>query len=73
MKIIKKGRAAIFVCNSCGCEFAVGINVVHTPDGGENYYACCPGCGDECHTDCAKMENDKKDGDNKCRPNYCSG
>lgn len=56
MKTIKKGQVILFVCNSCGCEFVVGIHVVNTPDDGENYYANCPMCGADCHTDCAKIQ-----------------
>lgn len=56
MKILKKGQTVVFVCDSCGCEFAIGINVADTPDKGENYYATCPTCGWECHTDGANIQ-----------------
>lgn len=51
MKIIEKGTVILFSCNSCNCKFVVGINLVNTPDDGENYYAACPVCGTECHGD----------------------
>ena len=61
MKILKQGKVVQFVCTSCDCEFAVGIHVVKTPDNGENYYANCPMCGADCHTDCAKIQGEKND------------
>ena len=56
MKIIKAGKTIPFVCTSCDCEFAVGIHTVKTPDDGDNYYANCPMCGADCHTDCVRIK-----------------
>lgn len=51
MKVITWGTTVKFFCKSCGSEFVVGINIVKTPDKGENYYSYCPVCGGECHAD----------------------
>lgn len=58
MKIIKKGKIIPFTCNSCECEFVAGIHVIEATDG--NYYANCPMCGNECHTDVAKIQKYEK-------------
>ncbi len=61
MKVIKKGTVISFSCGACNCEFVAGINVVNTPDNGENYYVCCPVCGTECHaTVLNRREADKE-------------
>ena len=56
MKIIEKGTVVQFSCNACNCKFVAGINVVSTPDKGENYYADCPMCGSEVHADCTSVK-----------------
>lgn len=63
MKIITVGEVITFVCNSCGCKFAIGKYVVNTPDNGGNFYANCPMCGADCHTDWGKMRAEKQDAD----------
>lgn len=60
MKITKSGKTVPFLCKSCDCEFEVGIHVVSTPDKGENYYANCPMCGAECHSEIAMTMSVKK-------------
>ena len=65
MKIIKKGKTIPFICTSCDCQFAVGIHSVEELDG--NYYANCPMCGWNCHTDITRIETYEKkiNGDKK--------
>lgn len=48
MKIIKKGKVVPFNCDSCGCEFVIGVKSTDNNDG--NYYANCPMCGSSCHS-----------------------
>ena len=59
MKIIKKGKTIPFICNSCDCQFVVGVHCIESEDG--NYYSNCPMCGSRCHTDVSKIEvNEEK-------------
>lgn len=51
MKIIEEGTIVQFSCGSCGCKFVVGINVVDARNNDGNYYADCPRCGCNCHSD----------------------
>ena len=59
MKILKKGSVIYFQCHMCGCEFAVGKkgfdigDAPHSADG--NFYAECPWCGNDVHTDIARQ------------------
>lgn len=55
-KIIKKGFVIPFNCSICECLFVVGVNALKSNDG--NFYYNCPTCGDECHTDVAKIPNE---------------
>ena len=60
MKITKKGCIVPFDCTSCESEFIAGINAVVVQDG--NFYAECPLCKSECHTDYGRMNrNDSYD------------
>ena len=59
MKILKKGETIPFECNCCGCRFVVGINSIENKDG--NFYANCPCCGSECHTDWARISSAKRE------------
>lgn len=61
MKIIKAGKVIPFKCQSCEGMFVAGIHSVKEADG--NYYACCPVCGNECHSsavDIQKYEEETK-------------
>ena len=61
MKVLVHGIIIKFSCDSCGCAFIAGINEVRTPDKGENYYAKCPACGNECHADIhGKIQNSEE-------------
>ena len=53
MKIFKKGRVIPFDCQSCECRFVVGFRQIRDANG--NYYARCPECGAECHTDMSDL------------------
>lgn len=59
MKILKKGETIPFECNCCGCQFVVGINSIENKDG--NFYANCPCCGSDCHTDWARISSAKRE------------
>lgn len=54
MKIVKKGKVIPFICGSCRCEFLAGINGIQNNNG--NYYAECPMCGTDCHTDIVDIQ-----------------
>lgn len=64
MKIVKEGHVIIFDCTSCGCRFVVGAKQLSTTDG--NYYARCPECGTECHTDMSDLARFKEEASRKC-------
>lgn len=53
MLILLSGKVVRFNCESCNCGFVVGINRVTkdmTRVDNVEYYANCPACGDQCHT-----------------------
>lgn len=59
MKIIKKGKVIPFQCQSCECKFVAGIH--SAKESNENYYACCPMCGNECHSSFVDIREYERD------------
>lgn len=59
MRIIKKGKIVPYECQSCECKFVVGIHSTKECNG--NYYACCPMCGNECHSSVVDIQRYEKD------------